>query len=248
MAAEATPTPVPPSADATTHHLAAPAEAPPLASSAAAEEGLGHCPAARPAVAGLLGQQGGRGPGRLAALLGGAIVLVMAAELWIASRPDVPWLIDRPFFLTALAVQAVMLAALALPPGASAQAATCQSGLLDACHWVFVVMVFGGSAVLRAFESLLLLFAIAGATLAIRVSMGDECIMTVVAQRSSLPNISGRTVTYVFLSLLMITGIRLGLQAVFGAGFPIDQLIAAAGQSKDHLGIREEPPLQLFHV
>eukprot|EP00439_Symbiodinium_sp_Y106_P087077 s101_g39.t1 len=102
-----------------------------------------------------------------------------------------------------------------------------RSQLLDVAHWAFVVMSFGGAIVLRAPESLAFTAAIAAAALAFRLSMRNRCIITSVARGSSLPRISGKTVTNFFLTLLVVTVIRLLLQLIFGRGFPWDQAIAA---------------------
>merc|ERR1712032_12304 len=111
------------------------------------------------------------------------------------------------------------------PLGSCSGTSECSSKLLDVCHWAFVVMVFSGSLILRALQSLFLIFVVAGASLVLRVSMKDTCLITSLAQRTTLPDISGRSVTYVFGSLLFITGIRLCLEVAFGTGFPINQLL-----------------------
>ncbi|CAE7861266.1 unnamed protein product [Symbiodinium sp. KB8] len=102
-----------------------------------------------------------------------------------------------------------------------------RSLLLDVAHWAFVVRNPGGAIVLRAPESLAFTAAIAAAALAFRLSMRNRCIITSVARGSSLPRISGKTVTNFFLTLLVVTVIRLLLQLIFGRGFPWDQAIAA---------------------
>lgn len=175
-----------------------------------------------------------RGPStKLAIILISVVLLAIAAELWIMSMPQVPLLIDKLYFGVALAFQLMMvLASLPLPE----QGLCCIRGetlrrirslLLDVAHWAFVVMSFGGAIVLRAPESLAFTAAIAAAALAFRLSMRNRCIITSVARGSSLPRISGKTVTNFFLTLLVVTVIRLLLQLIFGRGFPWDQAIAA---------------------
>jgi len=175
-----------------------------------------------------------RGPStKLAIILISVVLLAIAAELGIMSMPQVPLLIDKLYFAVALAFQLMMvLASLPLPE----QGLCCIKGetlrrirsqLLDVAHWAFVVMSFGGAIVLRAPESLAFTAAIAAAALAFRLSMRNRCIITSVARGSSLPRISGKTVTNFFLTLLVVTVIRLLLQLIFGRGFPWDQAIAA---------------------
>lgn len=98
---------------------------------------------------------------------------------------------------------------------------------MDVAHWAFVVMAFGGTFVLRAPESLMFLAGIAVASLILRVTMKNSCIITEVANTTSLPNITGMQVTRLFAGLLFAVLCRLLLQLVFGRGFPLDQLLRA---------------------
>lgn len=116
----------------------------------------------------------------------------------------------------------------------SAGSAKCNSLLLDLCHWAYVVMTFGGAAVLRAPESLAIVASIAAMSLALRYAMRHQCIITAVARRTSLPDIPGTRVTAIFLGLLVVTLLRLCLQAEFGRGFPIDQILATVGLTLRH--------------
>ncbi|CAJ1397340.1 unnamed protein product [Effrenium voratum] len=104
---------------------------------------------------------------------------------------------------------------------------TLRRRLLDVAHWAFVVMSFGGAVLLRAPESLGFTALVAAASLAFRLSMRNQCIITSVARTSSLPRISGKAVTRFFLALLLVSVARLALQLAFGRGFPWDQLIRA---------------------
>lgn len=100
----------------------------------------------------------------------------------------------------------------------------CQSIVLDLVHWVFIIVIFGGAVVLRATESLILIAFIAAMTFGLRLVMGHECILTLVAQRTSLPDIPGSRVTAIFLTLLLVVITRIVLEILYGPGFPIDQL------------------------
>lgn len=122
----------------------------------------------------------------------------------------------------------------------SAGSAKCNSLLLDLCHWAYVVMTFGGAAVLRAPESLAIVASIAAISLALRYAMRHQCIITALARRTSLPDIPGTRVTAIFAGLLVVTLLRLSLQAEFGRGFPIDQILAAVGLTLQHRHAKRE--------
>mmetsp|Transcript_96413 Transcript_96413/g.171390 ORF Transcript_96413/g.171390 Transcript_96413/m.171390 type:complete len:265 (-) Transcript_96413:77-871(-) len=170
---------------------------------------------------------------RLAVILAGIVTVAIAVELWIMSLATVPLYIDKIYFGIALIFQFLMLlAAFPLPESGicgleGATLTSLQSKLLDVAHWAFVVMTFGGVILLRAPESLLFEAGLAGLSLVFRLSMRNSCIITSVAARSSLPNISGRRVTTIFLSLFLASVFRLVLQVFYGRGFPWDQLIGA---------------------
>eukprot|EP00434_Breviolum_minutum_P014384 symbB.v1.2.012683.t2/scaffold880.1/size155533/5 len=121
----------------------------------------------------------------------------------------------------------VMLDYLRAPENQHSAAVRLRSKMLDVAHWAFVVMSFGGAIVLRAPESLAFTAGIAASSLAFRLSMRNRCIITSVARTSSLPRISGKSVTNFFLALLILSVTRLLLQLAFGRGFPWDQLFHA---------------------
>eukprot|EP00933_Yihiella_yeosuensis_P041754 TRINITY_DN36164_c0_g1_i1.p1 TRINITY_DN36164_c0_g1~~TRINITY_DN36164_c0_g1_i1.p1 ORF type:complete len:342 (+),score=48.15 TRINITY_DN36164_c0_g1_i1:95-1027(+) len=167
----------------------------------------------------------------LAILLTGVVVFAMATEFWLMSLDTVPLLFDKIFFGVALVFQVLMLLSSVplcegLEQGAgSGTLARFRSNILDIAHWAFVSMVFSGPIVLRSSASLLFELAIAGASLVLRMSMRHECIITAVADQSSLPNISGQRVTLIFQSLFAVIVLRLLLELVFGSGFPWDNII-----------------------
>mmetsp|Transcript_6718 Transcript_6718/g.16005 ORF Transcript_6718/g.16005 Transcript_6718/m.16005 type:complete len:227 (+) Transcript_6718:52-732(+) len=161
-------------------------------------------------------------------VLVGLTVCVGAAEVWLLSSRAVPWLPDKVFYLVCVAFQILMMAM--LMPGMPEE---CSSKILDVCHWAFVVMVFSGAFTLRAPESLLLIAVLALLTVGLRLCMGNSCIITMVAQRTSLPNITGRQVTTVFGALLVLSTLRLCLMAIYGRGFPIDQIAVALRSDSD---------------
>lgn len=167
---------------------------------------------------------------KMAFLLIGAVLFFIALELWIVSLPQVPWLLDKIYFAIALVFQLLMVfASCPLPRslGEGSWAVRLRSKLLDIAHWAFVVMSFGGAILLRAPESLGFTAGIAAASLVFRLSMRNRCIITSVAQTSSLPRISGKGVTNFFLALLILSVARLLLQLAFGRGFPWDQIFKA---------------------
>lgn len=157
---------------------------------------------------------------RQAALLAALVLFAMAVEVGLLCSSSVPWVLDKYFWSIALVFQALMAVAVMRPAAVTRHVAPGRISLLvDVCHWVFVVMAFGGAVVLRAKASLWLVLAIAGASLVLRISMNNTCIITAVAQRSSLPNISGKRVTIFFLSLFILVAVRLGFQFLLGDDF-----------------------------
>lgn len=170
-----------------------------------------------------------RGQQRRSAVLAIAVLSVLIAELWLLGDPSVPLLLDKLFFGTAIVFQLGI--ALYFASGRYASLGDCRSHLLDVCHWAFVVMIFSGPVVLRAFGSVLLVAVVTAASLALRLAMQHTCIITSVAARSSLPNISGARVTAIFSGLFVVALTRLWLLVAFGNGFPIGQLFWALGAS-----------------
>ena len=167
---------------------------------------------------------------KMAFILIGVVLAFIALEVWIFCLPQVPWLCDKIYFAIALAFQLLMvIASCPLPSslGEDSAAVRLRSKMLDVAHWAFVVMSFGGAIVLRAPESLAFTAGIAASSLAFRLSMRNRCIITSVARTSSLPRISGKSVTNFFLALLILSVTRLLLQLAFGRGFPWDQLFHA---------------------
>jgi len=156
-------------------------------------------------------------------LLALSLLAVVTAELILICRPSVPWLLDKVYFLTALVFQMAMAA---FPP-------LCRLGvpkrftslLMDVVHWAFVVLVFAAPFVLRAIESVTLLVATVTLSVLFRLGMANTCIITVVAERTSLPGISDTLVTTFFVLLFLVSVTRFVLEIIYGSGFPIDQLI-----------------------
>ncbi|CAK9113328.1 unnamed protein product [Durusdinium trenchii] len=166
---------------------------------------------------------------KMAFVLISVVLAAIALELFIMTMPSVPWLLDKIYFAIALVFQLLMvIASCPLPQrfsGEGSWAVRFRSKLLDVAHWAFVVMSFGGAILLRAPESLAFTAGIAAVSLGFRLSMRNRCIITSVARTSSLPRISGRSVTNFFLALLVVSVLRLLLQLAFGRGWPWDQLI-----------------------
>lgn len=158
------------------------------------------------------------------------LVVTVACEIILMCQPQVPWLFDKVYFAISLFFQAGM--ALFFPLGRCSSMARCRSVLLDVVHWAFVVMVFGGAAVLRSSLSVLLLAGLAATAVVARICMGQRCIITAVAQLSSLPDMPGKRVTQVFAGLLGACCIRLYLSMLYGEGFPIDQLLAKLANNR----------------
>ena len=72
---------------------------------------------------------------------------------------------------------------------------------------------------MRRQASLWVALAIAGITLVCRVNMRGECLIAPVALGTSLPNISDRKVTLVFLALVIVLAVRLILPSLPGHHF-----------------------------
>merc|ERR1711935_107544 len=94
-------------------------------------------------------------------------------------------------------------------------------------------MVYLGALVLGDFHSVSLIALLAFATVALRLAMGNHCIITMVAQHSSLPTITDRQTTSLFTGLLAISIARLCLMSVYGNGTVVRQILALCGYSKE---------------
>eukprot|EP00929_Paragymnodinium_shiwhaense_P103144 TRINITY_DN66436_c0_g1_i1.p1 TRINITY_DN66436_c0_g1~~TRINITY_DN66436_c0_g1_i1.p1 ORF type:complete len:267 (+),score=47.39 TRINITY_DN66436_c0_g1_i1:80-880(+) len=159
----------------------------------------------------------------LTGILSVLVALTFVAEVVLLSRSTVPAFPDKTFLGTAIAFQVLMGVAFAMAACPSKSAL--RSRILDVCHWAFVLMVFSGPILLYSFDGVLLIFVLAMASLLLRITMRHQCIITSVAQTSSLPEISGERVTTFFWSLLAVCAARLTLMVIYGNGFPIGQLL-----------------------
>jgi len=165
---------------------------------------------------------------RLSLGLGIMTAAVLVAEVYLLQLEQVPWRFDKPFFLIAIAFQVAMAAFWPLKRCAGAR---CRGLLMDACHWAFAVMMFAGGALLRSHLSILFIAAMSLATVLLRIVMDNTCLITVVAERSSLPDISGNNVTIIFGTLLACCLLRVALMLPFAEhdGWPVQQIFSALG-------------------
>lgn len=157
----------------------------------------------------------------LALSLGALLLLVVTAEVFVLIQPETPWVLDRGYLIVCLADQAAMLGLLIIKHICHPRASMICT-LLDFCHWVFVVVIFSGMILLRGRWSLLLLTAVFGVSLLVRFQMSNACIMTVVADRHTLPNISGHQVNMIFCIFFALGIIRFTIRVVWGD--PCDHL------------------------
>lgn len=151
------------------------------------------------------------------------LVSLMSFEVILLLQSQVPWLLDKSYMVVALVFQLAMAMFPVLQSVGASK--TCTSTMMDVCHWVFVVMAFAGPIVLRAFSSLLLVALLTFGTLVFRLGLSNTCIITSLAEVTSLPNISNLRVTVLFGLLMLFVSVRLLLVAFYGQGFPIDQLM-----------------------
>merc|ERR1719498_520654 len=100
---------------------------------------------------------------------------------------------------------------------------------MDFTHWAFVIMLFVSVFVLRSWQSILFVATLTLLSIIARLAMRNVCIITAVAERTSLPDISGRRVNVCFTVLFCAATLRLVLMLVIGDGYPIDQILTAAG-------------------
>merc|ERR1712151_532502 len=101
------------------------------------------------------------------------ILHVVAAELWLLVSPSIPLFIDKIYYVVCLFFQ-ILLGLTFLP----CWSGDCSSILIDVCHWAFVVLVFGGAVILRAFASVFLIVILALLTIVLRLIMGNTCLIT----------------------------------------------------------------------
>mmetsp|Transcript_68202 Transcript_68202/g.177055 ORF Transcript_68202/g.177055 Transcript_68202/m.177055 type:complete len:558 (-) Transcript_68202:70-1743(-) len=155
------------------------------------------------------------------------VVAMLVVEIVLISLDSVPWVIDKAFWLLAITIQLVMSSF--WPLQSCGVSARCTSKLMDVCHWAFVVMAFSGVLVLRSSASLIVIGSVALLTIVCRLFMGNECIITAVAETSSLPPISVNAVNAIFGGLLAASVVRLLLAAEFGEGWPVLELFQKIG-------------------
>eukprot|EP00450_Noctiluca_scintillans_P020754 CAMPEP_0194534972 /NCGR_PEP_ID=MMETSP0253-20130528/73345_1 /TAXON_ID=2966 /ORGANISM="Noctiluca scintillans" /LENGTH=240 /DNA_ID=CAMNT_0039380683 /DNA_START=21 /DNA_END=743 /DNA_ORIENTATION=- len=146
---------------------------------------------------------------------------VVAAEVWLLTLPSVPWIMDKVVFLICLVFQFLM--GISFPLGRCLPRRS-QGVLMDISHWAFVVMLFGSALVFWSWKSLVFSALLTLVSLAFRMSMQGSCLITVLAERSSMPPISRQQTTRIFGGLLCFILLRLLLMRFYGDGFPYNKI------------------------
>jgi len=148
---------------------------------------------------------------RYACLLMAIIVLFCFVEVTFLLRPDVPWILDKVYLTTALIFQGLQAITVIVKLKLRRSNAF-LSVLMDICHWVFVVMCFGGVIIIRTYYILSFLAFILVFGVVLRVFMRNDCLLTVVADRSSFPDMSGSSVNITFMSFALLAMTRIVFQ------------------------------------
>jgi len=170
-------------------------------------------------------------------LLAALVACIASAEIWLVCSPDVPWLIDKLFFIVCLAFQVAL--AIALVP---AVPRNIRAKVVNLCHWAFVILVYAAALLMRAVQSLSLIACLALASVVLRLCMQNTCIITTVGQREFRgPRISRNQATWVFTGLFIVSVLRLCLMLVLWPGFPYAEPNEAVSHAEQTVSGRENP-------